>query len=260
MTAVADFLGFPKGSVAVVSGVASGIGKELAPLLLAQNVRVVGLDINQAGLDSLDFGEGFSRRRLDTADREAVNALFAELHAEFGPIGYLANNAGPPSSAPLSIEAGLAQTAGSVQIMTQAWSKAIPAQGAAVVNVASVAGAFSGGPPPAVVADRIAAAGGIGNGWYGAGKAAIAGLTRYQAVMAAGRYRACAVAPGVIETPRIGDLTEGAYGKLMIERSPLGRLGQPQEVAHAIAFLLSPAASFVNGVTLVIDGGGTLVY
>ena len=98
------------------------------------------------------------------------------------------------------------------------------------------------------------------NGWYAVGKAGISGLTRFQAVFAAGRYRANAVAPGVIETARIGDLTKGAYGKLMIERSPLGRLGQPEEVASAIVFLLSPAASFINGVTLVIDGGGTIVY
>jgi 3-oxoacyl-[acyl-carrier protein] reductase len=260
MAAVADFLGFPPGAVAVVTGVASGIGRQLAIQLLAQNLTVIGLDINQAGLDALDLGAGFHPRLLNTADKEAVDALFPKLREEFGPIAYLANNAGPPSSAPLSIQEGLAQTAGSVQIMTAAWSKTAPPDGAAVVNVASVAGTFSGGPPPAVVADRIAAAGGIGNGWYGAGKAAIAGLTRYQAVMSAGAYRANAVAPGVIETPRIGDLTSGAYGKLMIERSPLGRLGQPDEVARVIAFLLSPASSFVNGVTLIIDGGGTLVY
>jgi len=258
MAAVADFLGFPKGGVAVVTGVASGIGRQLAIQLLAQNLTVIGLDINQAGLDALDLGAGFHPRLLNTADKDAVDALFPKLREEFGPIAYLANNAGPPSSAPLSIQEGLAQTAGSVQIMTAAWSKTAPPHGAAVVNVASVAGTLSGGPPPAVIAGRTGGA--MGNGWYGAGKAAIAGLTRFHAVMAAGAYRANAVAPGVIETPRIGDLTKGAYGKLMIERSPLGRLGQPDEVARVIAFLLSPASSFVNGVTLTIDGGGTLVY
>jgi 3-oxoacyl-[acyl-carrier protein] reductase len=258
MAAIADFLGFPKGAVAVVSGVASGIGEQLAMQLLDQGLTVVGLDINKAGLDALDLGERFHARHVNTSDRDAVEALFPELQAQFGEIAYLANNAGPPSSAPLSIEEGLAQTAGSMQNMTAAWAKVAPAAGAAVVNVASVAGTFSGGPPPSVIAER--SKGVVGNGWYGAGKAAIAGLTRYHAVMSAGAYRANAVAPSVIETPRIGDLTKGAYGKLMMERSPLGRLGQPDEVARVIVFLLSPAASFVNGVTLIIDGGATLVH
>ncbi|MET0274745.1 MAG: SDR family oxidoreductase, partial [Phenylobacterium sp.] len=242
----------------VVSGVASGIGRELAVQLLDQGLTVIGLDINEAGLNSLDLGERFHRRLLNTSDRDAVDALFPALAAEFGPIAYLANNAGPPSSAPLSIEEGLAQTCGSVQNMTAAWAKVAPKTGASVVNVASVAGTYSGGPPPSVVAER--SKGVVGNGWYGAGKAAIAGLTRYHAVMSAGAYRANAVAPSVIETPRIGDLTKGAYGKLMMERSPLGRLGQADEVARAIVFLLSPAASFVNGVTLILDGGATLVH
>jgi 3-oxoacyl-[acyl-carrier protein] reductase len=252
---VQDFLGFPENGVAVVSGVASGIGKALAVELLGQNLTVIGLDIDAPRLEALDLGPRFAARLHDTADREATQRLFPALREEFGPIAYLANNAGPPSSMALSIEEGLAKTAGSVEMMTTAWARTSPPAGAAVVNVASVAGAVSGGPPRAVLAGR-----GVGNGWYGAGKAAIAGLTRHQAVSAAGRYRANAVAPSVIQTPRVGDLTGAAYGKWLIERTPLGRLGQPEEVARVIAFLLSPAASYVNGVTLIIDGGGTLVF
>jgi NAD(P)-dependent dehydrogenase (short-subunit alcohol dehydrogenase family) len=258
MDGAVDFLGFPEGGVAVVSGVASGIGKALAGLLLGQGLTVIGLDIDEARLEALELGPRFHARRHDTGEREATNTLFPALQAAYGPIAYLANNAGPPSSLPLTIEEGMAKTAGSVEMMTSAWARLGPPPGAAVVNVASVAGVLSGGPPPAVIAGRGGS--GAGNGWYGAGKAAIGGLTRFQAVSAAGRYRANAVAPSVIETPRVGDLTNAAYGKLLIERTPLGRLGQPGEVAHVIAFLLSPAASYVNGVTLVIDGGGTLVF
>ncbi|MEI9993026.1 MAG: SDR family oxidoreductase [Rhizomicrobium sp.] len=253
-----DFLGFAKGTVAVVTGVASGIGRETAAQLLAQGLRVVGLDINAAGLATLDFGPNFSGRVLDTGNRADVEAMFATLKEEYGEIAHLVNNAGPPSSAPYSIEEGMAKTAGSVEAVTAAWEASGLPAGASVVNVASVAGTISGGPPPAIVRER--ARGKIGNGWYGAGKAAIAGLTRYQAVFAAGRFRANAVAPGVIATPRVADLTGGAYGRLMVERCPLGRLGEALDVARAIVFLLSPAASYVNGVTLVIDGGGTLVF
>src|SRR5690606_6910796 len=211
----------------------------------------------EAGLAALDLGPAFVGLPLDTGDPEAVEQALAELRASVGPIGYLVNNAGPPSATPLTIEEGLARTAGSVQRVTAAWASGGLPAGASVVNVASVAGAVSGGPPPSVLAGSNSRP---SNGWYAAGKAAVGGVTRHQAVSAAGGYRANAVAPGVIDTPRIGDLTSGAYGLLMIERSPLGRLGQPEEVARAIVFLLSPAASFINGVTLVVDGGGTLVY
>jgi 3-oxoacyl-[acyl-carrier protein] reductase len=257
MTEVANFLGFPPGAVAIVTGAASGIGLATARDLLGQGVTVIGLDINEAGLAALDLGEGFTARVLDTNDRSAITATLKALREEFGPLGYLVNNAGPPSALPLTIEEGLTQTAGSMQIMTAAWVKTGLPNGAAVVNLASVAGAVAGGPPPSVLAGR-----GVSklNGWYMAGKAGVGGVTRFHAVFGQGAYRANAVAPGVIETVRIGDLTSGAYGKLMIERSPLGRLGQPDEVAKVICFLLSPAASFINGVTLVVDGGGTLVY
>lgn len=257
MTRSQDFLGFPDDATAVVTGAASGIGLATAGELLCQGLRVIGIDINGPGLAALDLGPDFTPRTLDTADPNAVAAMFGALRAEFGPIGYLVNNAGPPSFLPLTIEEGLAHTAGSVQRVTAAWSDGPLPEGASVVNLASVAGAVAGGPPPAMLAGR---GGARANGWYPAGKAAVGGVTRFQAVSADGRYRANAVAPGVIETPRIGDLTQGAYGRLMIERSPLSRLGQAVEVAKVIVFLLSPAASFVNGTTTVVDGGGTIVY
>lgn len=258
MNSSTSFLGFQPEDVAIVSGAASGIGRETAARLVAEGLTVIGLDINAEGLAGLYLGDRFTGRVLNTADREAVTALLPALNEEFGSIAYLANNAGPPSSLNLSIEDGLAQTAGSVQIMTSAWLALGPPPWAAVVNVASVAGVLAGGPPPAMLAGR----GDVdsNSGWYGAGKAAVGALTRFQAVVGQGRYRSNAVAPGVIQTPRVGDLTEGAYGKMMVERSPLGRLGRADEVANAIVFLLSPAASYINGVTLYVDGGGTLVY
>ena len=258
MTQNPTFLGFPEKSVAIVSGVASGIGRETAKLLLAEGVKVIGVDINEKGLAELELGRNFSGHILNTADEAAIKAAMPRFAEEFGPIAYLANNAGPPSALDLTINEGLAQTAGSMQIMTATWAALGPPEGAAVVNVASVAGTVAGGPPPAVVASRRTGA--AYNGWYAVGKSAVGGLTRYQAVFAAGAYRSNAVAPGIIDTPRIGDLTSGAYGKMAIERTPLGRLGRPEEVARAIVFFLSPASSFINGVTLVIDGGGTIVY
>lgn len=256
MQQVANFLGFSPESIAVVTGAASGIGRETAIQLLGQGLHVIGFDINEAALASLDLGERFTGRMLNVGNQDAVAREFSKVREQFGAIAYLVNNAGPPSSLAVSLEEGVVLTVGSVQSVSAAWEAAGPPDGASLVNVASVAGVIAGGPPPAVVRERAS----IGNGWYAAGKAAISGLTRYQAVFAAGRFRANAVAPSVIATPRVADLTNGPYGKLLAERCPLGRLGTPADVAGAIVFLLSPAASFINGETLVVDGGGTLVF
>src|SRR5262245_44941713 len=98
MPDVANFLGFPSGSTAIVTGCASGIGREAAKQLLGQNVKVIGLDINEKGLGELQLGKNFYGRVLNTADRKAVEKEMPRLAEEFGPIAYLANNAGPPSA------------------------------------------------------------------------------------------------------------------------------------------------------------------
>lgn len=251
------FLGFPKGACAIVTGAASGIGRSTAGMLIDCGLDVIGLDINGEGLSELSLGEQFSSYAVDTGSRAAVEELVPKLVSQHGPIAYLVNNAGPPSSTPLSIEEGLAATAGAFQFMSAVWASQDLPHGSSIVNVSSCAGAISGGPPPSLGVAKGAAG---SNGWYPVGKAAVTGLTRFQAVSAAGGFRSNCVAPAVIETPRMAPHRDGAYGQLMRERNPLGRLGTADEVARAIVFLLSPAASYVNGVTLVVDGGGTLVF
>lgn len=256
-TAAGDFLGFERDATVLVTGAASGIGLATARALISLGLKVVGVDINADALAATDLGAGFTGHAADTGKRAVVEEIFPRLAASHGPFAHLVNNAGPPSATALSIEEGLALTAGAFQIATAAWLATDPPAGASVVNVASCAGVISGGPPPALGVGRGAAA---SNGWYPVGKAAVAGLTRFQAVSAAGRYRANCVAPAVIDTPRMAPHRDGAYGVLMRERNPLGRLGTAQEVANVIVFLLSPASAYVNGETVVVDGGGTLVF
>lgn len=255
-----DFLAFPPDSVAVVTGAASGIGRATARELHGAGVTVVGVDRDADGLDTVvrELGGAASGIVADTSDPDTIDELFGRVRVETGRVpAHLVNNAGPPSSEALTIEEGLAQTAGSMQRCVAAWLALDPPVGASVVNVASVAGAVSGGPPASLGVRREGAA---ANGWYPVGKAAIGGLTRFLAVSLAGRARVNAVAPGVVETPRIGDLAAGPYGEMIRDRTPVGRLARADEVAKAITFLLSPAASYVNGVTLVVDGGGTLTF
>jgi 3-oxoacyl-[acyl-carrier protein] reductase len=252
-----DFLGFPAGATVIVTGAASGIGHAATELLITLGLTVLALDIDKDGLEKLPKHPALHTFPCDTSDRAQVEALLPKLAKEFGEIAFLVNNAGPPSSVNFTIEEGLAKTAGAMQFFTAAWLKTNPPAGASVVSVASVAGVASGGPPPALISGRGGAA---ENGWYPIGKAAIAGMTRWFAVSSAGRIRANAVAPGITVTPRLQDITKGAYGKSIIERVPLGRLATPDEIAHVIVFLLSPAASYINAQVIVVDGGGTQVF
>ncbi|MFI5914193.1 SDR family NAD(P)-dependent oxidoreductase [Dactylosporangium sp. NPDC051541] len=213
----------------VITGGASGIGAAIARLSVEQGLRPIVWDLAPTHGGSI----------VDVRDPAAVAAAFAAA----GPVRYLVNNAGPASGGPaLPFVDGLAFTAGSVEMVTSAWLATGPPDGSAVVNVASVAGNLVGTDSP----------------WYSAGKAAIAGYTRHLATRAAPRVRANAVAPGFIDTPRMAGFADTPLGRSLIERNPMGRAGRPEDVAAAVLFLLSPAAAYINGVLLPVDGGWTV--
>jgi NAD(P)-dependent dehydrogenase (short-subunit alcohol dehydrogenase family) len=187
------------------------------------------------------MGTGVLPVTVDVTDGEAVSRAWEATRA-LGPCRYLVNNAGPPSTSPAPFLDSLAAALGSIETVTTQWLERCAEEAASVVNIASIAGNFSGG-------------GQTISPFYPTAKTGVVGYTRWLATRYGGRPRANAVAPGVTLTPRtipsIGDPSRAAVNAAI----PLGRLGFPEELASAIVFLLSPAASYVNGVLLPVDGG-----
>jgi 3-oxoacyl-[acyl-carrier protein] reductase len=239
-------LGFVAGEVAVVTGAASGIGRATALMAARAGLVVAIWDIDaQGAAETARMAEAIGAAALpvivDVTDEGAVSHAWDATLA-LGPCRYLVNNAGPPSTSPAPFRDMLAAALGSVETVTTQWLERCAGEAASVVNIASVAGNFSGG-------------GQTISPFYPAAKTGIVGYTRWLATRHGGRPRANAVAPGVTLTPRtipwMGDPSRAAVNATI----PLGRCGFPEEVASAIVFLLSPAASYVNGVLLPVDGG-----
>lgn len=237
------------GKVALVTGAARGIGRATAELLRDRGAKIVASDLSGpvAELEAEDVAtiigdvsdEDFAKRSVDMAARR------------FGRLDVVVNNAGR------TLNKSLTDTSASEYdriFQINARGSFVTAKAAielmresgdgAIVNVASIS---------AVAAFETQAA-------YASSKAAVAQLARVIAIEY-GRYgiRANAVAPGVIDT----DIMEGVIenGREMLRSfagsHPVGRIGQPEEVAEAIAFLASPAASFITGELLMVDGGYT---
>lgn len=236
------------GGVVIVTGAASGIGRETALEANRQGLGVLAWDLNADGLARLKDEVAAAGARsdalfetgiVDISDAEVVRSTMARAMEAHAPC-FLVNNAGPPSGADLPFEQAIGMSLVATREMTRLWLEGKPDQPVAV-NVASVAGNLLG------LAE-----------WYSAAKAGIVGYTRSLAVSRPGGLRINAVAPGLIDTARVATTLTTERGQGIVSRNPMQRAGRPEEVAAVIMFLLSPAASYVNGALIVCDGGSSL--
>jgi Dehydrogenases with different specificities (related to short-chain alcohol dehydrogenases) len=243
------------GRVALVTGASRGIGSAIAHALAEQGALVILSSRKQADLEV--EAERINSRFPDRAVAIAAHAGKAEdlqrlvdgAMARFGRIDILVNNAatnpyfGPVLSAELSAwDKTFEVNLRGVFLLTKlVYEASMEKKGGAIVNVASV-----GGLRP-----------GLGLGVYNVTKAGVIMLTRQLARELGGAVRVNAVAPGLVKT-RFAEALWGneAILERVLAANPMGRIGMPDEIAGAVAFLASDAASYINGEVLVIDGGG----
>lgn len=244
-----------EGRVALVTGASRGIGLAIAHRLAAEGARVCitarkpgPLAEAVAGLGGARVAVGVAGRADDAEHRSEAVQVTTDA---FGQIDILVNNTGinPVYGKVTEADAGAAAKVFDVNVIAAlSWTEQArqaglgTREGAAIVNVASTAGQR---PAPGI-------------GVYGASKAALIHVTAQLALELAPRVRVNAVAPAVVKTRFAAALYEGRE-RQVADGYPLGRLGDPDDVAAAVAFLAGPDATWITGQTLTLDGGLSLV-
>lgn len=239
------------GKVCVVTGTASGIGAESARLFAEEGARVVGVDLSAEG------AEGDVTIQADVSDSDQVAAAFARIAEEVGQIDVLMNNAGinpPDDGSILETDLETWQRVQDVNLRSvflcckHAIPLMIAAGGGSVINVSSFV---------ATVGAAVSQAS------YTASKGAVLALSRELGVEFADRgVRVNALCPGPVNTPLLKELfskdPERAAKRLV--HIPMGRFGEPEEIAKAALFLASDDSSFVTASTFLVDGGLSAAY
>lgn len=224
----------------IVTGAASGIGLATARAFIEAGALVLGLDV--AGLP-----EDVPGLEVDVADADAVGRVVAQACARLGGLDCLVNCAGVEYDAPLAdldvaaLDRMFAVNLRGPMLVARA---ALPfiAPGGCIINLAS----------------ELAYLGRAGASGYCATKGGILSLTRSWARELGPRIRVNAVAPGPIDTPLLNYEGMSEALKKTETGNPMGRIGQPEEVAAVIRFLASPAASFITGQCYSVDGGAAM--
>ena len=240
-----------KSQIALVTGASRGIGRAIAIELASRDLMVVGTATTIEGSNKIsryleDMKVPGTGMTVDVADDESVEKLLGEINEKFGTPAVLVNNAGITRDNLLMrmkvdewhsvIDTNLNSMFRVTKLCLKGMTKA---RWGRIINVSSVVGA-SGNP---------------GQTNYAASKAGIEGFTRSLAKEIGSRgITVNAVAPGFIDTDMTSSLAE-AQVESLLSQIPLGRLGQPQEIASLIGFLVSQDANYITGETIHVNGG-----
>ncbi|QNH17906.1 3-oxoacyl-ACP reductase FabG [Xanthomonas sp. SS] len=238
-----------QGEIALVTGASRGIGAAIADTLAAQGATVIGTATSASGAQAIGermAANGGHGRALDVTDPAAVETLIEAIGKEFGAVSILVNNAGITRDNLLMrmkeedwqaiIDTNLTSVFRTSKAVLRGMMKARKGR---IVNIASVVGVT----------------GNAGQANYAAAKAGIIAFSKSMAKEIGSRgITVNVVAPGFIDTDMTKALPE-AQRTALLEQIALGQLGQPADIANAVAFLVGPGAGYITGETLHVNGG-----
>jgi 3-oxoacyl-[acyl-carrier protein] reductase len=235
--------------VALVTGASRGIGKAIALELARQGAKVVGTATSASGAEAIgaylaEFGgQGLV---LDVTDKERCAGVVDDVQKKFGSLSILVNNA------------GITQDQLAMRMKDEEWDSVLATNLTAVGRLSRLVlrGMMKAKQGRIInITSVVGSAGNPGQMNYAAAKAGVAGMSRALAREIGSRnITVNCVAPGFIDTDMTRGLGEGQHEALLTQ-IPLGRLGQPEDIAHAVAFLAGPTAAYITGTTLHVNGG-----